>query len=225
MLMSAHAPVAAIRVGVVEDDEEMMRAFAEHISATQGLKLVLTAANREEALQRLGECETDVLLVDIGLPDGSGLDVIEAVAVRWPNCAILVSTVFGDETSVFRAIEGGARGYLLKDVDTAQLVNEIRTAHAGGSPISALVARKILGRLTGKRAEHAPLGAVKLSPREQEVLRLISKGFTDEETARILDSSKHTVRTFVRRIYGKLEVNSRMDAVNEARKRGLIPRG
>ncbi|MDR2875720.1 MAG: response regulator transcription factor [Methylobacillus sp.] len=216
-------PAEPIRVGVVEDDKAMSKIFTDAIAAAGDMRLVFTASSREEALSRLSENTADVLLTDLGLPDGSGLDVISAASARWPDCAILVSTVFGDESSVFRAIEAGARGYLLKDADASQLAHEIRTAHAGGSPISPLVARKILGRINKEEAA-APVepSDIGLTPREQEVLRFISRGFTADEVAQLIGISKHTVLTFVRHIYRKLEVDSKVEAVNEARRMGLL---
>ncbi|MDR2219193.1 MAG: response regulator transcription factor [Methylobacillus sp.] len=215
-------PAELIRVGVVEDDEAMSKIFADAISTAGDMKLVFTASSREEALSQLSENTTDVLLTDLGLPDGSGLDVISAAAARWPDCAILVSTVFGDELSVFRSIEAGAQGYLLKDTDANQLVHEIRTVHAGGSPISPLVARKILGRIGKDEAVPTEPSEINLTAREQEVLHLISRGFTADEVAQLIGISKHTVLTFVRSIYRKLEVNSKVEAVNEARRMGLL---
>jgi DNA-binding NarL/FixJ family response regulator len=162
-----------------------------------------------------------VLLVDLGLPDGSGLDVIRAARVQWPDCSILVSTIFGDEDHVLRSIEAGAMGYLLKDVSAAELAEEIRNLHAGGSPISPMVARKILARAAASLAP-ASEPPTTLSAREQEVLRYVSKGFNTEETARSMGISRTTVLTFVRRIYAKLQVNTRAEAIHAAYKQGLL---
>ncbi|MDR2857460.1 MAG: response regulator transcription factor [Novosphingobium sp.] len=214
-----------IRIGLVEDEAETCRAIADAIAAAGDMALVATAASREEALHCLGRYETDVLLVDLGLPDGSGLDVIGAAAVRWPDCAILVSTIFGDEASILRAIEAGAAGYLLKDIEAGELVGEIRTAHAGGSSISPMVARLILGRVGySEPPRTAPPQPVDLSSRELDVLKLIGKGFMTKEVAHILGISDHTVLTFVRRIYRKLGVNSRIEAAAMARRMGLLRR-
>jgi len=165
----------------------------------------------------------DVLLVDLGLPDGSGLDVIRATRAQWPQCSVLVSTIFGDEAHVLRSIEAGAMGYLLKDVSAAELAQEIRSLHAGGSPISPMVARKILMRAAATAAP-APLPepAMALSAREREVLQLVSKGFTTDEAAAALGISGTTVLTFVRRIYAKLQVSTRAEAIAVAHQRGLL---
>ena len=146
--ISAHPskPPPPLRVGVVEDDAASRDTLVAMIGTQPDLALALLATCRAEALARLPTAPLDVLLVDLGLPDGSGLDVIRAARVQWPDCSILVNTIFGDEDHVVRSIEAGAMGYLLKDVDAAELAEEIRSLHAGGSPISPMVARKILAR-------------------------------------------------------------------------------
>lgn len=222
-----------IRVGVVEDEPEARDAFAEHIAAQPDMELVLMATCRAEALALLPLHQVDVLLVDLGLPDGSGLDVIRAALAQWPGCNVLVSTIFGDEAHVLPCIEAGATGYLLKDSSAPGLVDEIRSVHAGGSPISPMVARKILARAMvlpsppslapeATRAQEVGGGAVALSVRERAVLQLVSKGFNTEEAAATLGVSTSTVRTFVRRIYAKLQVRSRAGAIDVARRHGLL---
>lgn len=225
---SGPARALALRIGVVEDDAGSRDALVSMIDAQGDMAVVMVAASRHEALAQLPHCPLDVLLVDLGLPDGSGLDVIRAARSLWSGCSILVSTIFGDEAHVLRSIEAGALGYLLKDSDAAELADEIRNLHAGGSPISPMVARKILARaVTALPAvEHAaprrPPDAPGLSTRELEVLRHVSKGFTTDETAAAMGVSGTTVLTFVRRIYAKLQVNTRAEAVHAAFKHGLL---
>jgi DNA-binding NarL/FixJ family response regulator len=218
-------------VGVVEDDAASRETLVAMIGAQPDLGLALLATSRAEALALLPEAPLDVLLVDLGLPDGSGLDVIRAARAQWPDCSVLVSTIFGDEDHVLRSIEAGAMGYLLKDVSAAELAQEIRNLHAGGSPISPMVARKILMRAAATPSPTplpapvpAPLPepAVTLSAREREVLQLVSKGFTTDEAAAALGVSGTTVLTFVRRIYAKLQVSTRAEAIAVAHQRGLL---
>ena len=222
---------APLRVGVVEDDAASRETLVAMIGAQPDLGLALLATSRAEALALLPEAPLDVLLVDLGLPDGSGLDVIRAARAQWPDCSVLVSTIFGDEDHVLRSIEAGAMGYLLKDVSAAELAQEIRNLHAGGSPISPMVARKILMRAAATPSPipvlapvPAPLPepAVALSAREREVLQLVSKGFTTDEAAAALGVSGTTVLTFVRRIYAKLQVSTRAEAIAVAHQRGLL---
>nr|WP_255507815.1 response regulator transcription factor [Ottowia sp. GY511] len=223
-----------LRVAIVEDDLACRIALVDAINATPDMRLSWAVATRDEALaelERAGGAPADVLLVDLGLPDGSGLDVISAARRLWPDAAAMVSTIFGDEDHVLRAIQAGAMGYLLKDVNAAQVLEEIRLVAAGGSPISPMVARKLLLRhATPLTAAPSPTAArnsegaddTALSTREVEVLRLVSRGHTLEEVARALSLSRHTVRTFVRRLYAKLQVNTRAQAVREGERQGLL---
>lgn len=214
---------SAIRVAVVEDDPAFRTAFAYAIQAASDMALAWVAATRGEALAQLQGPAADVLLVDLGLPDGSGIDVIRAAQAAWPGCAVMVTTAFGDEAHVIASIEAGASGYLLKDGPAQYVVQEIRTLQQGGSPISPLIARRVLQRLRVAPPPAAPPGGeAVLSQREAQVLELAAKGFQFDEIAQRLQVSRHTVQTFVRRIYAKLEVHSKMEAVNEARRMGLL---
>lgn len=213
-------PVASpIRVVLVEDDVHFQNALTDAIAKAPDMQLQAVAQTCAQGLQLLLHTPMDVLLVDLGLPDGSGIDVIQAAHRTRPACNIMVCTVFGDETHVMRSLEAGAVGYLLKDGAPHSLLAEIRSLRHGGSPISPLIARKILTRFVP-----APTNKLRtvLSPREQEVLSFITKGFTAEEIAPLMGVTRHTVLTFVRRIYSKLEVNSKAEAIFEAHKQGLL---
>ncbi|MDP4076766.1 response regulator transcription factor [Acidovorax sp. A1169] len=225
----AIANPASIQIALVEDDPRFQAAVASAIRQTDDMQLLWVADTLAQALRALngGGPAADVLLVDLGLPDGSGIEAIAAAARRWPGCAVMVSTAFGDEAHVLQSIEAGASGYLLKDSMPERIVGEIRSLHAGGSPISPLIARQVLMRFkqAGVQAPEAAVQAdapATLSAREREVLQYITKGFTAEEIARALDVSHHTVLTFVRRTYAKLKVRSKAEAIYEARARGLI---
>lgn len=220
-----------IRVALVEDDVNFQNALTAAIETAPDMFLSNVASTRAQGLQMLHQAPADVLLVDLGLPDGSGIDVIRAAQLRWPGCGVMVSTTFGDEDHVMQSIEAGAAGYLLKDSAPERMVGEIRNLHAGGSPISPLIARRILMRFQSngqsvlppeESRDHARQRAV-LSERETEVLEYITKGFTANEIAELMSVSRHTVVTFIRRIYAKLEVKSKTEAVYEARNQGLLP--
>ena len=144
---AAAAAPAPIRVATVEDDAASRIALVAALNAAGDMRLLWAASARTEALAALARPDAeppDVLLVDLGLPDGSGLEVIAAARRRWPACAPMVCTIFGDEEHVLAAIEAGAMGYLLKDATPEVVVQEVRSLHAGGSPINPLVARKLL---------------------------------------------------------------------------------
>ncbi|WP_266171362.1 response regulator transcription factor [Dyella subtropica] len=218
---------ALIHVAIVEDDPVFRQALAGAIEGTQDLKLAGAAGTRAEGLAMLEGPAADVLLVDLGLPDGSGIDVIHAAVQRWTRCSVMVSTNFGDETHVIRSIEAGASGYLLKDSSPARIVDEIRSLASGGSPISPIIARQVLARFrqTKVSAASQPMAsneAPPLSAREKEVLELITKGFMTNEIAKLMELSPFTVRSFVRRIYTKLKVTSKAEAIYEARNLGLL---
>ena len=164
-----------------------------------------------------------MLLVDLGLPDIGGIELIRYCAKHLPECDVMVVTVFGDEQHVVGSLEAGATGYLLKDTLPEDIAEQIRTLHAGGSPISPVIARQLLSRLAPAGPGTAPAeGAPVLSDRELAVLTLATKGFTYEEIAQMMSVSKHTVMTYVKRSYRKLQVNSKSEAVYEARKLGLL---
>jgi len=237
-----------IHVALVEDDVHFQHAISAAIKASDDMRLVSQASTHAEGMRALEQAPADVLLVDLGLPDGSGIDVIRAAQVQWPTCAVMVCTTFGDEAHVLRSIEAGAAGYLLKDGAPASMLDEIRILHGGGSPISPLIARQILTRFRdrgslGNTPNSALAGAgaapaqpiarrstdidagdesLALSSREHEVLGLITKGFTAEEIAKLMQISVHTVQTYVRRVYSKLKVSSKAEAIYEARHQGLV---
>lgn len=218
-----------IRVALVEDDVNFQNALMAAIEDAPGMTLLSVSGTKAQGLQMLERIQADVLVIDLGLPDGSGIEVIRAAHAKQPACSIMVSTAFGDEMHVMQSLEAGASGYLLKDSTPERMVFEIRSLYDGGSPISPLIARQILMRFRhdGKFATVSAEPAsgkqrTTLSLREKEVLEYITKGFTSDEIAILLSVSRHTVLTYVRRIYAKLEVNSKTEAIYEARNQGLL---
>ena len=212
---------APARLIVVEDDaafQDLFRAALEH---AEGIELSGVFDTGAAAIAALSRHNPDVLLVDLGLPDMSGLEVIRACAATCPDCEMMVITVFGDEQHILQSIEAGATGYLLKDAMPEDLAAQIHTLRAGGSPISPVIARQLLSRYSAPPPNVAE-AAAQLSDREREVLRLVAKGYTFPEVARLLEISAHSVMTYVKRTYHKLHVNSKTEAVYEARKLGLL---
>ena len=135
-----------IQVAIVEDDPGFSEALRRAVQAAPDMRLAGMVGTQAQGLAMVQGPPPDVLLVDLGLPDGSGIAVIQAAAELWPGCSIMVSTNFGDETHVMRSIEAGAAGYLLKDSSPARMADEIRSLASGGSPISPIIARQILAR-------------------------------------------------------------------------------
>ncbi|MGH8243217.1 MAG: response regulator [Steroidobacteraceae bacterium] len=222
--MAEREPVDVV---VVEDDASFRERFAEILSRDGGFRVRALAETVAGGLAAVNAQTIDLLVVDLGLPDGDGIEVIRAATERQPDCAAIVVTVFGDEEHVVSAIEAGARGYLLKDCDEEEFMTAVRDLLAGGSPVSPMVARLVLNRLC--RASSAPAAAddgtdegVELSERESEILTLVAKGFSFGDVCSLLSITQNTVKTHVNRIYRKLAVHSRGQAVYEATRMGLI---
>ena len=211
-------------VMVVEDDPAFLTRFCKIVSSDAELELFAAVADLASARQAMRTAVPDVLLIDLGLPDGSGIDLIRETARRRPETDIMVITVFGDEDHVLASIEAGATGYILKDSLPVEFVHLIKQLRAGGSPISPVIARQLLKRLKpqGSEAATPPAEETPLSARETEVLGFVAKGFSFAEIARLLGVSPHTVISHVKKIYQKLAVHSRGEAVFEAGKMGLI---
>jgi len=201
---------------IVEDDARFREAFSQAVLRAPDMRLIGAAPDFRSGLALL-QARPSVLLVDLQLPDGSGIDLIRAAARQEPPCDVMVVTVFGDERNVLQSIEAGATGYLLKDVPADELVQQIRVLRAGGSPISPIIARQLLTRFAPPEAEVDPLSA-----QEVRVLTLTAKGHTYDEIAVLMQISRHTVQTYVKRIYRKLQVNSKLGAVSEGRRLRLI---
>lgn len=201
----------AVRVAVVEDDCACRTALAHALQSAPDMRLQWLASSLTEAMKALqADTPLDILLLDLGLPDGSGLDALAALRLRWPEAVVMVSTIFGDEAHVLNAVAAGAMGYLLKDLPPSTMVDEVRSLHAGGSPINPMMARKLLPRLADKASETTP------SVREAELLRMVARGHTLDEVANAMGVSRHTVRTFVRSVYAKLQAATRAEAAGAA---------
>ncbi|MFO1206237.1 MAG: response regulator transcription factor [Burkholderiales bacterium] len=213
-----------ITVMVVEDDPAFLTRFCGIVASDADLALFAAVGDIASARQALSKTAPDVLLTDLGLPDGSGIALIRETARRYPATDIMVITVFNDEDHVLASIEAGATGYILKDSMPEEFVGLISQLRSGGSPISPLIARQLLKRFRPRTlAPHAgQADEAALSVRESEVLCFIAKGFSFCEIARLLGVSPHTVTAHVKKIYHKLAVHSRGEAVYEASRMGLV---
>jgi DNA-binding NarL/FixJ family response regulator len=200
-----------MRVMIVEDDPATRERFANAIAGDLRTRLAAAVGTGREAIARLPAVRPDVLLVDLGLPDVHGTEVIRHAARDVPQCDIMVITMFGDERNVLASMEAGAVGYVLKDCIDADLVAQVVALRAGGAPMSPGIARMVLKRL---RAAHDDAGpAAGITPRETEVLRLLARGYTYAETAEHLGISRHTVCSHIKNSYRKLAVCSAAEAV------------
>lgn len=217
----SNALAMPVMVGIVEDDFEVRTRFECAIRMDPRLSLAFSVGSYQEAREAGQARAVDVLLVDLGLPDRDGRDVIRWYARHKTETLAMVITVFGDEEHVITSFEAGAVGYLLKDTPVEELSQHVIDLHAGGSPISPAVARSVILRFSQVRRVSQSESTL-LSPRELEVLRLVEKGLTYDEIAQNLNVTWHTVTGYLRRVYRKLEVNSRTQAVFEARMMGIL---
>lgn len=210
---------------IIEDDPLFRETFSDAVKKADDLCLAGVADDLPEGLRLLEQARPDVLLVDIGLPSGSGIELIRQAHQTLPHCDVMVVTVFGDERHVLECIEAGATGYLLKGSKDLEIIDQIRSLREGGSPISPAIARQLLVRFQAVEAlpEVNKVSEVPcLSSQERTVLEMSAKGYSYEETARLLTLSPRTIETYVKRIYRKLQVHSKSEAIYEARKLGLL---
>ena len=222
------------KVLIVEDEPEFLRRFTNAVLMDPELALAGSAGSGRAAIAMVEAAQPDVVLLDLGLPDMNGVEVIRH-AMRQPQpCDVLVVSMFDDDQNVLDSIEAGAAGYLLKDALPESIAGSIRELRRGGSPISPGIARRILSRLRlalgPARPEPAPApsgrpqagGSSPLTERETELLRLTAKGLSFDTISELMGISPHTVVAHVRKIYRKLAVHSRGEAVYEATQLGLL---
>ena len=220
----------SINVLIVEDEPAFLRRFSDAVLTEPALSLCGAVTTVAAACALLDAVKTDVVLTDLGLPDGHGSQVIRHALARHPQCDVIVVTMFGDDANVTDCIAAGATGYLLKDALPQQLTAAIMEVRDGGAPISPAIARRVLQRMRAANVSEVPAAAATakslapspLSEREAEILRLVAKGLGFKDVGEILGISAPTVTTHVKRIYQKLAVHSRGEAVYEAGHLGLI---
>ncbi len=219
---SAETSLSVIRVAVIEDDPAALERITVALEAAPDISVVATAPNAARGKALIDSCAFDVLLCDLGLPDGSGVTLIRHAAQKHADVDIMVITIFADQDKVLASIKAGARGYLLKDEHFDSFAESIREVRRGGSPISPVIARQLLKEFQPHEQDADKKGLELLSKRELEVLKLLARGFTFVEIGDILKIGRSTVATYVKNIYQKLEVNSRSEAVFEASSLGVI---
>jgi DNA-binding NarL/FixJ family response regulator len=217
-----------ISVAIIEDDLVVLNHLAAILDADPGFVLVGTASNGKTGRDLIQAVDADIYLLDLGLPDFSGLALLPEITCHRPSSNAMVITMFDDDKHVIAAIESGANGYLLKDADTRHVIDALRELHNGGSPLSPMIAKKVLTLFRGNRvagvvpAACEAAGQVLLTERETEVLQHLATGLSFREIADLLAISSHTVAQHVRNIYKKLAVRSRGKAVYEATRLGLL---
>ena len=200
-----------ITVSIVEDDAPLRAILSDWIRGVEGFKFVGVHENAEAALAELPQEKPSVVLMDINMPGMSGIECVLRLKPQMMDTQFVMLTVYEDPDHIFKALSSGASGYLLKRTPRAELLAAIKDVHGGGSPMSSNIARKIVQSF--QRFSSSPAAPDNLSPREREVLELLARGYLYKEIADQLHISVPTVNTHIRRIYEKLHVRSRSQAV------------
>ena len=200
-----------IRVALVEDDEGIRATLGNILGRSTGCQLVCGCADAETALTRLRQHKPEVVLMDINLPRMDGIECVRQLKEQMPDTQFIMLTVYADSERLFRSLMAGASGYLLKSTPSPKLLTAVREAHAGGSPMSPQIARRVVQYFRNLPQPSSDMA--KLTPREKDLLDQLSRGFLYKEIVVNLGMSLDTVRTHIRNIYEKLHVHSRTEAV------------
>lgn len=201
----------SITVSIVDDNADLREHIAGFLAATGNIRCKSAYASAEEALKHLPEDKPDVILMDINLGEMDGIECVRRLTVLMPDALVLMLTVFEDTDQIFHALAAGASGYLLKRLSPKKLLEAIEEVCAGGSPMSAPIARKVVQSFKASPARADGTG--ELSPRERDVLDGLAEGLAYKQIGDRMGVTIHTVRNYIRRIYEKLHVRSRTEAV------------
>jgi DNA-binding NarL/FixJ family response regulator len=203
----------AIAVSIVEDDAQARKIIANWMNRASGFRLVGEWGDAETALPALLESKPQVVLMDINLPGMSGVDAVKRLKPALPDTQFVMLTVYEDADHIYNALAAGATGYLLKQTPRAELLAALEDVQRGGSPMTSNIARKVVQAFKPAPLHPSDPGSEALSAREQEVLDLLARGYLYKEIAERLNIGIPTVNTYVRRVYEKLHVRSRAQAV------------
>ncbi len=218
-----------IKVFFVEDQPKILKNQMKLLGRFDEIEITGKAMSGEDALDLLGDAKPDVILLDLGLPGISGIDVTKEVKEKWPEMEILIFTIFEEEDKVMEAIQAGASGYLLKGMEAEKIVEAIVEVAQGGSVIQPSLARSLLrhfriqpGPETSGADEKPQEDVPTLTPREIEILQIIAKGLSNAEAGKVLGVSRATIRTHLEHIYSKMSVSNRVEAITEGIRHGII---
>ena len=211
--MSKANKSVSIAVAIVEDDVPAREILAGWIRNADGFRCAGEFDDAETALAKLPQEKPSVVLFDINLPGMNGIECVRRLKPRLPDTQFVMVTVYEDANHIFNALSAGASGYLLKQTRRNELIDALKDVHAGGSPMSSQIARKVVQNFYRNETQTAGGETVELSGREREVLELLARGYLYKEIAEMLKISVQTVNTYLRRIYEKLHVRSRAQAV------------
>jgi DNA-binding NarL/FixJ family response regulator len=221
---ATHSPIFMIRVAIVEDNRTTREGLQTIINLAFGMKCVLTCATAGEALEKVPRSAPDVVLMDIQLPDRSGIECVSRLKPVLPDAQFIMVTVYEDPDRIFSALRAGACGYLLKRSATDQVVTAIRDVRHGGAPMSSEIARKVIAEFHTQGQSTSEVE--QLSAREKEVLEMLARGFSNKDIADRMSITVESVRWHLKHIYTKLHVHSRTEAALKFREGGKKnPRG
>ncbi|AWI09504.1 response regulator transcription factor [Ereboglobus luteus] len=207
-----------VRISIVEDDPHTRRLLGNIVTGASGMRLVSDFSNCADAIAALPAQRPDVVLMDVNLPEMNGIECVRRLKPLLPKTQFMMLTVYDDTENIFAALSAGATGYLLKSTSRDELISGIQQVHAGGSPMSSAIARKVVRSFAQPAPQPPQVPAdpgseiATLSEREQEILGMLAQGFLYKEIADKLALSVFTVKTYTRRIYEKLHVHSRSQA-------------
>lgn len=202
-----------INIAIVEDIKDIRESLQTLIDNVNGFRCTGTYATAEAAIADIPSIQPDVVLMDINLPGMNGVQAVKILKTLYPDMNFLMCTVFEDAESIFQALQAGAGGYLLKNNSPVKILEAIKEVVEGGAPMSAAIARKVIDSFHKWPPHHEPKHAL-LSQRELEVLKLLAEGMLYKEAANHLSLSVETIRSHCRKIYEKLHVNSKLEAIN-----------
>lgn len=211
-----------VKVFVVEDQPKILKNLIKLLGGFSEIDIVGKALSGEEALEGIAEKQPEVVLLDLGLPQMSGIDVTREVKKKHPKIEVLIFTVFDEEEKVMEAIQAGASGYLLKGMEASKIVEAIGEVKDGGSVIQPSLARSLLRQFQVQAQPGKEEDLPRLTPREVEILQIIAKGLSNAEAAKVLKISRATIRTHLEHIYAKMAVSNRVEAITEGIRQGLI---
>ena len=204
--------MSTIRVCIVEDLDEIRNGLAAIINMTEGFKVVQTFSSAEDMLELLDGSEPDIVIMDIQLPGMNGIQCIKQVREKNSSLQFMMFTIYENSDTVFEALEAGATGYLLKNSSPSKIIESLRELHNGGSPMNAEIAKKLVTRFQKKVI---PQNEYHLTAKEQKVLELMAKGYLYKEIADQLSIATNTVRQHIHKIYEKLHVQNKAEAINK----------
>lgn len=201
-----------IRILLADDHPPLRAGLSSILNAQPGLTVIAEAGSGRETLEKCEAHQPDVLIVDLRMPDGDGIETIRALHKSTPTIHVLVLTTYDNEEDIFKALEAGARGYILKDTTSDEIIRAVREIHAGGRFLPPAIASRLADRMIRPS----------LTPRELDVLRLVSRGRSNKEIASAMFISEETVKSHMKGLFQKLGVHDRAEAVSTALQRGLL---